>query len=75
MTTLRGFPTLKIFYEERFKHMLYDDFLHNYNPINHNAAWNDLLCDFASRFESDGKNMRDYGLSEPVQSKTELEIE
>ena len=75
MTTLQGFPTLKILYEERFKHMLYDDFLHNYNPINHNAAWNDLLCDFASRFESDGKNMRDYGLPEPLQSKTELEIE
>jgi len=75
MSTLQGFPTLKILYEDRFKQLLYDDFLHNYNPLNHEAAWNDLLCDLSRRFESDGKSMKDYGLPEPVVMKTELEIE
>ena len=54
---------------------MYDDYLHNYSPPNHAAAWNDLLCDFSRRFESDGKNMKDYGLPEPESMKTELEIE
>jgi len=49
--------------------------LHRYNPLNHHSAWNDLLCDFSSRFESDGKNMTDYGLPQPTIMKTELEIE
>jgi len=75
ISTLQGFPTLRILKEERFQHIMYDDFLHNYNPPNHQAAWNDLLCDFARRFESDGKNMKDYGLPEPKHMKTELEIE
>jgi len=55
ISTLQGFPTLRILNEERFRHMLYDDFIHNYNPHNHQAAWNDLLCDFSRRFESEGK--------------------
>jgi len=75
ISTLQGFPTLRILNEERFKHLLYNDFLHRYSPPNHHAAWNDLLCDFSSRFESDGKNMKDYGLPQPAQMKTELEIE
>jgi len=75
IATLQGFPTLRIINEERFKHLLYDDFLHNYNPLNHQAAWNDLLCDLSSRFESDGKSMKDYGLPEPEAMRTELEIE
>jgi len=75
ISTLQGFPTLRILNEERFRHILYDDFLHNYDPPNHQAAWNDLLCDFARRFESDGKNMKDYGLPEPKHMKNELKIE
>jgi len=75
ISTLQGFPTLRILNEQRFKHLLYDDFLHNYNPPNHRKAWNDLLCDFSNRFESDGKNMKDYGLPQPIHMKTELEIE
>ena len=75
ISTLQGFPTLTVLNEERFRNLLYDDFLHNYNPPNHQAAWNDLLCDFSNRFESDGKNMKDYGLPEPKNMKTELEIE
>ena len=75
ISTLQGFPTLRILHEDRFKKLMYDDFLHNYNPINHQAAWNDLLCDFSNRFESDGKNMSDYGLPQPARMKTELEIE
>ena len=75
ISTLQGFPTLKILHEERFKHLLYDDFLHQYDPPNHHAAWNDLLCDFANRFESDGKNLSDYGIPQPKNMKTELEIE
>jgi len=75
ISTLQGFPTLKIINEERFRNILYDDFLHNYSPVNHRAAWNDLLCDLSRRFESDGKSMMEYGLPEPVVMKTELEIE
>ena len=75
ISTLQGFPTLKILNEQRFKYLLYDDFLHQYNPPNHHAAWNDLLCDFSNRFESDGKNMTDYGLPQPRNMKKELEIE
>jgi len=75
ISTLQGFPTLKILSEDRFKHMMYDDFLHNYNPLNHKAAWNDLLCEISRRFESEGKDMTDYGLPQPAQMKTELEIE
>ena len=59
---------MKTLDEERFKHVLYNDFLRLNNPINHVAAWNNL-------FEPDGKNVRDYGLPEPVVSKTDLEIE
>jgi len=55
IATLQGFPTIRILNEDRFKHLLYNDFLYNYSPPNHRAAWNDLLCDFAIRFESDGK--------------------
>ena len=75
ISTLQGFPTLRILNENRFRVLLYDDYLHNYNPPNQAAAWNDLLCDFSRRFESDGKNMKDYGLPEPESMKTELEIE
>jgi len=75
ISTLQGFPTLRILNEERFRLMLYNDYLHNYNPPNHQAAWNDLLTDFSLRFESDGKNMTDYGLPEPAHMKSELEIE
>ena len=75
ISTLQGFPTLRILQEDRFKRLMYDDFLHNYSPINHQAAWNDLLCDFSNRFESDGKNMKDYGLPQPARMKSELEIE
>ena len=75
VSTLQGFPTLRILNEERFRHLLYNDYLHNYNPPNHNAAWNDLQCDFCNRFESDGKNMKDYGLPQPAYMKTEIEIE
>ena len=75
ISTLQGFPTLRILNENRFRELMYDDYLHNYSPPNHAAAWNDLLCDFSRRFESDGKNMKDYGLPEPESMKTELEIE
>jgi len=75
ISTLQGFPTLKILSEQRFQQIMYDDFLHNYNPPNHKAAWNDLLSDISRRFESEGKNMKDYGLPQPSQMKTELEIE
>ena len=75
ISTLQGFPTLRILHEDRFKKLMYDDFLHNYSSANHKAAWNDLLCDFANRFESDGKNMSDYGLPQPARMKTELDIE
>ena len=75
ISTLQGFPTLRILNENRFRELMYDDYLHNYSPPNHSAAWNDLLCDFSRRFESDGKNMKDYGLPEPESMKTELEIE
>jgi len=75
ISTLQGFPTLRILNEQRFQQLLYDDFYHNHSPPSHQAAWNDLLCDFSNRFESDGKNMEDYGLPKPVHMKTELEIE
>jgi len=75
VATLQGFPTIRILNEDRFKLLLYNDYLYNYNPPNHRNAWNDLLCDFSIRFESDGKNMVDYGLPQPAQIKSELEIE
>ena len=75
MTTIQGYPTLKILQEQKFKEMLYTDFYHDYEEDNPVAAWNDLLRDLCSRFESEGKNMQDYGLPLPKDMKTELEVE
>ena len=75
MATIQGFPTIKILQEDRFQQLLYDDFLHNYETQNHQAAWNDLLTDLCSRFEAEGKTMAEYGLPSPKVIRTELEIE
>ena len=75
MATIQGFPTLKILQEQRFKELLYTDYYHNYEEENPAAAWNDLLKDLCARFESEGKNMLDYGLPVPKDMKTELEVE
>ena len=75
MATIQGFPTIKILEEKRFQLLLYDDFLHNYDDENHQAAWNDLLTDLCCRFEAEGKTMVEYGLPSPKNLKSELETE
>ena len=75
MATIQGFPTIKILQENRFRELMFDDFLHNYEMQNQETAWNDLLADLCSRFEAEGKTMAEYGLPSPQLIKTELEME
>jgi len=71
--TLQGFPTLRIFEEQR--DILYGDFILGSNPTAEAEAEQLLLRDLHDRFSRENKNMEDYGLPAPSISETEVDRE
>jgi len=74
--TIQGFPTVKIYNDPvKRRAMSLDYIFHHQQGDNCRLALNDLLTDLAERMKSENKTLSEYGLPEPEDAKTELELE
>jgi hypothetical protein len=74
--TTQGFPTIQIFNDPIKRRAMSLDYISRHRQgDNSRLALNDLLTDLAERMKGDNKTLSDYGLPEPENVKTELEIE
>jgi hypothetical protein len=76
MLTLEGYPTLPIYDNEELRKSMYEDWIvQNDNIENEQLALNQLLQYLSRRLMSHNKTMTQYGLPEPQDQQTELQVE
>ena len=74
--TIQGFPAVDIYNDPvKRRAMSLDYIFHHQQGDNCRLALNDLLTDLAERMKSENKTLSEYGLPEPEDAKTELELE
>ena len=74
--TIQGFPTIDIYNDPVKRRAMSLDYILRHNQgDNCPLATNDLLTDLSERMKAENKELSDYGLPEPENVKTELELE
>ena len=74
--TTQGFPTIQIYNDPIKRRAMSLDYIFRHEQgDNSRLALNDLLTDLAERLKGENKTLSSYGLPEPQNVKTELELE
>ena len=74
--TINGYPTLCIYNDERYKHLLLQDWLEfQEEPLNIAQANNQYLVELQRCLQKEDKNLEMYGFPLPLHKDTELERE